>query len=68
MVSEDGQSYQLLIIAFVFRLNNLRSCSLLARGVGRNLPMGRKFRNSSNSAEFGALALLDFLPFVNTKP
>ena len=37
-------------------------------GGGRNLPMARKFRNSSNSAEFGALALLDFLPFVITKP
>ena len=30
--------------------------------------MARKFRNSSNSAEFGALALLDFSPFVITKP
>ena len=38
------------------------------RGGGGNLPMARKFRNSSNSAEFGALALLDFSPFVITKP
>ena len=41
--------------------------TLLATG-GQNLPMARKYRNSSNSAEFGALALLDFSPFVITKP
>ena len=27
----------------------------LSSPVGRNLPMAQKFRNSSNSAEFGAL-------------
>ena len=37
------------------------------RGGGRILPMARKFRNSLNSANFGALALLDFSPFVITK-
>ena len=30
--------------------------------------MARKVSNSSNSVEFGALALLDFSPFVITKP
>ena len=30
--------------------------------------MARKFRNSSNSEEFGALALLDFSQFLITKP
>ena len=40
-----------------------------ARGGGRqNLPMARKFNNSSNSEEFVTLALLDILPFVITKP
>ena len=40
----------------------------IGHGGGRILPMARKFRNSSNSEEFGELALLDFSPFVTTKP
>ena len=42
--------------------------TLLATEGGGILPMVQKFRNSSNSIEFRALALLDFLPFVITKP
>ena len=37
-------------------------------GGGRILPMAQKFRDSSNSEEFRTLALLDFSPFVITKP
>ena len=36
--------------------------------LGRILPMAWKFCISSNSEEFGTLALLDFSPFVITKP
>ena len=37
-------------------------------GGGRIPPMAQKFRNSSNSEEFGTLALLDFSLFVIMKP
>ena len=51
-------------------LFSLRDCLInpISHGGGRILPMAWKFRNSSNSEEFGALALLDFSPFVITKP
>ena len=41
--------------------------TLLQRG-GGIVPMARKFRDSSNCEEFGALALFDFSSFIITVP